>query len=92
MEKFGVVVLGAHTGFHIKPEILKCADKKVLLVEPVPYNIVEIKKNLSEFKNILIEPITISDKGEIKKFYHLNLVIYFVNLLFYIKENIPPYL
>ena len=71
MEKFGLVVLGAHTGFHIKPEIIKCADKKVLLVEPVPYNIVEIKKNLGEFKNILIEPITISDKAEIKKFYHL---------------------
>ena len=75
MEKFGLVVLGAHTGFHIKPEIVKCADKKVLLVEPVPYNIVEIKKNLGEFKNILIEPITISDKAEIKKFYHLKQVL-----------------
>ena len=71
MEIFGLVVLGAHTGFHIKSDIINCSDNKVLLVEPVPYNIAGIKKNLGEFKNVLIEPITISNKAEIKNFYYL---------------------
>ena len=71
MEKFGLVVLGAHTGAHIIMEIKKCADKKVLLVEPVPDNLEGLKRNLIDFKNVIIEPITISNKFEIKNFYHI---------------------
>ena len=47
MTKFGLVVLGAHIGIHIKSEIEKILPEKVLLVEPVPHNVVEIKKNLN---------------------------------------------
>ena len=46
MAIFGLVVLGAHTGAHIKTEILKCENKKVLLVEPVPDNLEGLKENV----------------------------------------------
>ena len=37
MTKFGLVVLGAHIGIHIKGEIEKILPEKILLVEPVPH-------------------------------------------------------
>ena len=52
--KFGLVVLGAHIGIHIKDEISKIKDSSILLVEPVPHNISAIKENLKEFKNCLL--------------------------------------
>ena len=52
MSKFGLVVLGAHIGIHIKGEIEKLLPEKVLLVEPVPHNVTAIKKNLINLENI----------------------------------------
>ena len=69
MTKFGLVVLGAHIGIHIKGEIEKILPKKVLLVEPVPHNVVEIKKNLNNLEGIIIEQVAISDKNESRNFY-----------------------
>ena len=69
MTKFGLVVLGAHIGIHIKSEIEKILPEKVLLVEPVPHNVVEIKKNLNNFESIIIEQVALSDKNETRNFY-----------------------
>ena len=69
MTKFGLVVLGAHIGIHIKSEIEKILPEKVLLVEPVPHNVVEIKKNLNNLEGILIEQFALSDKNETRNFY-----------------------
>ena len=69
MTKFGLVVLGAHIGIHIKSEIGKILPEKVLLVEPVPHNVVEIKKNLNNLEGIIIEQFAISDKNETRNFY-----------------------
>ena len=69
MTKFGLVVLGAHIGIHIKGEIEKVLPKKVLLVEPVPHNVVEIKKNLNNLEGITIEQVALSDKNETRHFY-----------------------
>ena len=69
MTKFGLVVLGAHIGIHIKGEIEKILPEKVLLVEPVPHNVVEIKKNLNNLEGITIEQVALSDKNETKNFY-----------------------
>ena len=69
MTKFGLVVLGAHIGIHIKGEIEKILPEKVLLVEPVPHNVVEIKKNLSNLDGIIIEQVALSDKNETRNFY-----------------------
>ena len=69
MTKFGLVVLGAHIGIHIKGEIEKILPEKVLLVEPVPHNVVEIKKNLNNLEGIIIEQVALSDKNETRDFY-----------------------
>ena len=71
MTKFGLVVLGAHIGVHIKNELDKYINEKVLLVEPVPHNVRAIKENLKNYNNVIIEQVTISnDKGE-KDFYYV---------------------
>ena len=69
MSKFGLVVLGAHIGIHIKGDIEKLSPEKVLLVEPVPHNVIAIKKNLIHLENVIIEQVAISNKNEIKNFY-----------------------
>ena len=69
MTNFGLVVLGAHIGIHIKGEIEKILPEKVLLVEPVPHNVVEIKKNLNNLEGIIIEQVALSDKNETRNFY-----------------------
>ena len=69
MTKFGLVVLGAHIGIHIKGEIEKILPEKILLVEPVPHNVVEIKKNLNNLEGIKIEQVALSDKNETRNFY-----------------------
>ena len=69
MTNFGLVVLGAHIGIHIKSEIEKILPEKVLLVEPVPHNVVEIKKNLNNLEGIIIEQFALSDKNETRNFY-----------------------
>ena len=67
--KFGLIVLGAHIGVHIKDEISKINNSPILLVEPVPHNVDAIKENLKEYKNIIIEPVAISNINEKKDFY-----------------------
>ncbi len=47
MSEFGLVVLGAHLGVHIKKEIEQTLPKKVLLVEPVPHLTKKRKKIFS---------------------------------------------
>ena len=67
--KFGLVVLGAHIGVHIKDEISKIKDSSILLVEPVPHNISAIKENLKEFKNVHLEPVAVASVRETKDFF-----------------------
>ena len=67
--KFGLVVLGAHIGIHIKDEISRIKDRSVLLVEPVPHNIIAINENLKEFKNIHLEPVAVASVRETKDFF-----------------------
>ena len=67
--KFGLAVLGAHIGIHIKDEISKIKDSSILLVEPVPHNISAINENLKEFKNIHLEPVAVASVRETKDFF-----------------------
>ena len=67
--KFGLVVLGAHIGIHIKDEISKIKDSSILLVEPVPHNVIAINENLKEFKNIHLEPVAVASVRETKDFF-----------------------
>ena len=69
MEKFGLVVIGAHIGVHILSDIEKYKNNKILLIEPVPHNLKALKKNIPNYKTINIEPITIGKSNETRNFY-----------------------
>ena len=43
------------TPLHIKSDIEKVTEGKILLVEPVPHNIKLIKQNLKGLENIIIQ-------------------------------------
>ena len=69
MNKFGLVVIGAHSGVWLTTLFEEYKNQKILLVEPVPYNIDLLKENTFKYNNIKIEPSAISETNEIKKFY-----------------------
>ena len=54
MNNFGLVVIGAHHGHWLKDEIKK-TSKNILLIEPVPYNFLQLKERYQRFNNIFFE-------------------------------------
>ena len=71
MQKFGLVVIGAHSGVWLKSLFEEYQNQNILLVEPVPYNIALLKDNIIKYKNISIETSAVSEKKERKKFYFI---------------------
>ena len=71
MSNFGLVVIGAHHGFWLEDEVLK-VNKDVLLVEPVDYNYLVLKKSFSTLKNIFFDKTFISARdGDKINFYYV---------------------
>ena len=71
MSNFGLVVIGAHHGFWLEDEVLK-VNKDVLLVEPVDYNYLVLKKRFSTLKNIFFDKTFISARdGDKINFYYV---------------------
>ena len=68
MNKFGLVVIGAHSGDWLKLLFEEYQNQNILLIEPVPYNITLLKENTARYKNINIETSAVSEKNQIKKF------------------------
>tara|TARA_B100001093_G_C26573372_1_gene903955 strand:+ start:61 stop:675 length:615 start_codon:yes stop_codon:yes gene_type:complete len=68
--KFGLVSIGSHTGYWLKHEIEKQSDN-ILLIEPVKYNLDELKENTKNISNIVIEECAITDADQKKYFYHV---------------------
>tara|TARA_Y100000768_G_scaffold264626_1_gene201920 strand:+ start:10 stop:621 length:612 start_codon:yes stop_codon:yes gene_type:complete len=68
---FGLVVIGAHSGIHIKDLISEYANQKVLLVEPVPYNYQILENDYRNNKNIFISRNAIFDEAKKDNFYHV---------------------
>ena len=62
MSNFDLVVLGAHTGEHIKELLNNHINQKILLVEPVPYNYEILEKKFKNLENISIWNKAILDK------------------------------
>ena len=58
MYNFGLVVIGAHHGYWLQDEIKK-TSKNILLIEPVPYNFLQLKERYKNFNNIFFEQIFI---------------------------------
>ena len=71
MHDFGLVVIGAHSGIHIKDLISEYANQKVLLVEPVPYNYQILENGYKNNENIFISRNAIFDEAKKDKFYHV---------------------
>ena len=69
MSNFGLVVIGAHSGIWLTPLLEKYKEQSILLVEPVPHNIQQLKENISKYKDIKIETSAVSSKNEVQKFY-----------------------
>jgi FkbM family methyltransferase len=71
VQKFGLVVIGAHIGVHISLDIKEYKDQQILLVEPVPHNLRLLKKNIPNYPSIKLEPVTIGQENKIRKFYFI---------------------
>ena len=71
MHDFGLVVIGAHSGIHIKDLISEYANQKVLLVEPVPYNYQILENDYKKNENIFISRNAIFDEAKKDNFYHV---------------------
>ena len=69
MNNFGLVVIGAHSGIWLTTLFEEYKNKKILLVEPVPYNVNLLKSNTAIYQNVWIEASAVAEKSEIKKFY-----------------------
>jgi len=62
MNNFGLVVIGAHHGYWLLDEINK-TSKNILLIEPVPYNFLQLKERYKNYKNIFFEQNFIFDNN-----------------------------
>ena len=71
MHDFGLVVIGAHSGIHIKDLISEYANYKILLVEPVPYNYQILENDYKDNENIFISRNAIFDEAKKDNFYHV---------------------
>ena len=69
MKDFGLVVIGAHFGVWLKDKINEYKDKKILLVEPVPYNYKILQNNYSKQHNILICTNAVFSENKTQNFY-----------------------
>jgi FkbM family methyltransferase len=69
LRDFGLVVLGAHSGIHLKKLISRYDNKNILLVEPVPYNYLELESIYGKSENIFISRNGVIDQNKIDSFY-----------------------
>tara|TARA_Y100001935_G_C17217522_1_gene463436 strand:+ start:405 stop:1022 length:618 start_codon:yes stop_codon:yes gene_type:complete len=70
MEKFDLIIIGAHTGIGLEELILE-QKNKVLLIEPVSYNLQSLKNRFKNINNIFFENVGVSDKKKQIKFYYV---------------------
>ena len=73
MNEFGLVVIGSHSGVWLTSLLEEYKNKNILLVEPVPYNVIQLKENTSKYENIKIETSAVSSKREVQNFILLSM-------------------
>tara|TARA_B100000674_G_scaffold493750_1_gene516741 strand:- start:602 stop:1225 length:624 start_codon:yes stop_codon:yes gene_type:complete len=71
MQGIGLLSIGSHTGIWLQDELKKFSNKKNILIEPVPYNIDQLKENTKKFKDVVIEKCAVSDRDETISFFYL---------------------
>tara|TARA_B100000035_G_scaffold111310_1_gene94466 strand:- start:223 stop:840 length:618 start_codon:yes stop_codon:yes gene_type:complete len=70
MEKFDLVIVGAHNGLGLE-ELILDQKNKVLLIEPVNYNFQLLKNRFKNMNNIIFENVGVSDETKQIKFYYV---------------------
>jgi len=68
VQKFGLVIIGAHNASGLE-QLINGQTQKVLLIEPVHYNFSSLKQKFSENENIFLEKAGVSDDRLKKNFY-----------------------
>jgi len=68
MNNFGLVVIGAHNGSGFENEVLN-TSKKILFVEPVTYNFLELQDRYKNQKNIYFDNSAISNNNDKLNFF-----------------------
>tara|TARA_Y100000389_G_C17176466_1_gene371760 strand:- start:34 stop:645 length:612 start_codon:yes stop_codon:yes gene_type:complete len=71
VQDFGLVVIGAHSGIFLKDLISEYTNKKILLVEPVPYNYQILDEEYKYHPDILICKKAILNKVKKDNFYYV---------------------
>ena len=71
MLNFGLIVIGAHSGVHLKNLISEYKYQEILLVEPVPYNYQILESEYKNQGNISICRNAIIDKSKKDFFYYV---------------------
>ncbi len=71
MKDFGLVVIGGHSGIHLKDLISNYINQNILLVEPVPYNYEILESEYKNQPNIFICKNAILDKVKKDNFYYV---------------------
>ena len=69
MKDFGLVVIGAHSGVHLKELISNYNNQNILLIEPVPYNYEILENTFKEQVNVSICKNAILNKVNKANFY-----------------------
>jgi FkbM family methyltransferase len=68
MNNFGLVVIGAHNGSGLENDVLK-TSKKILFIEPVKYNFLELQDRYKNQKNIYFDNSAISNNNDRLNFF-----------------------
>ena len=71
MQEFGLVVIGAHSGFYLKDLVKEYKNQNILLVEPVPYNYEILNSEFKDDPKIIICKNAIIDKSKKDFFYYV---------------------
>ena len=68
---FGLVVIGAHSGIYLKDLFEEYSNKKILLVEPVPYNFEILQNKYSKKKNFYLSNNAVLDTNKEQDFFYI---------------------
>ena len=71
MKDFGLVIIGAHSGVHLKDLLFKYINQNILLVEPVPYNYEILENNYNNLDNFFICKNAVIDEVKKDNFYYV---------------------
>ena len=72
MNNFGLVIIGAHNGTGLENDVLN-TSKKILFVEPVKYNFIQLQNNYKNLKNAIFENLAVSDNNDKLNFFFVKL-------------------